>query len=62
MFVDRTVTFFFLVPQIMLGVFLVVPPMIVWAVWAGLGGLWIIVFFLHEIVYLACKIKHRKDE
>ena len=34
-------------------------PIEVWCVWAGLGGLWVIVFILHEIVYLCYKLVHK---
>jgi len=47
--------------QVTLGVFLIAPPLTVWAVWCGLGLLWIITFLFHEIVFLACKIKRRKE-
>jgi hypothetical protein len=36
--------------QITLGLFLVIPPLVVWAVWIGIFGLWMIAFLLHEIV------------
>ena len=45
--------------QVTLGVFLVVPPLPVWIVWCILGGLWIITFIIHEIVYIILKIRNR---
>ena len=48
--------------QLTLGVFLVGAPLEVWAVWCGLGGLWVIVFLVHECGYLCYKICHRNKD
>lgn len=45
-------------PQVMLGVLLIGAPIVVWSLWAGLGGLWIITFIIHECVYLCYKLVH----
>lgn len=48
--------------QVTLGVFLIVAPLVVWAVWCGLGALWVGVFLVHEVVYLCLKVAHRRDQ
>ncbi len=45
--------------QVTLGVFLIKAPLAVWAVWAGMGVTWLVVFVVHECVYVCCKIAHR---
>ena len=42
--------------QVTLGVLLVVPPVEVWGVWSGLGGLWVITFIAHEIAFHVSKV------
>ena len=36
--------------QVTLGLFLVIPPVAVWAVWIAIFGLWVLAILLHEIV------------
>ncbi len=42
--------------QVTLGVLLIGAPLLVVYVWAGLGGLWVLTFLLHEIVYVCYKL------
>ena len=45
--------------QVTLGVFLIGAPTQVWYVWVGLGGLWVVTFLLHELIYICYKLVHR---
>lgn len=36
--------------QITLGLFLIIAPLILWAIWIGVLGLWILAFVIHETV------------
>ncbi len=42
--------------QVTLGVFLINAPL---TVWVGMGGAWLVVFVVHECVYVCFKIAHR---
>ncbi len=48
--------------QVTLGVLLIAPPMEVWVTWCVLGGLWVMVFAVHEVVFLVCKVARRNKE
>lgn len=45
--------------QVTLGVFLVVAPFEVWVTWCALGLAWIVIFFIHEVVFVIHKIYKR---
>ena len=36
--------------QVTLGLFLIISPLIVWAIWLALMGLWVLAFVIHETV------------
>ena len=42
-----------------LGVLLIGAPLLVLYVWAGLGCLWVVVFLVHEVVYICYNLIHK---
>ena len=36
--------------QVTLGLFLIIAPLILWAIWLGVVGLWVLAFVIHETV------------
>ncbi len=48
--------------QVTLGVFLVVPPVPVWAIWITMLILWVITFVVNEIIRYTRQCRHPSDE